>query len=278
LIGNLIRDKNALDWDNYQLGNYIKNLDNSIIRLQEDYNFKISFFNTEKQHFACYKKTEELKLDKKKADIKRREKNVEIRENKAIEYDLTLNVYNKYLKELNKEFSMKNNKEKNELNKKKIEIEEDQRCINNEWEKINKIKKEQKDERLRLQKWQINLEKTGGFNKFLLPCPDCGKPMLFDITNKEIYEKIKGIFGNYIHHGCIKNKQPIKLHLNPLSGEPIIQSGFSPIIQSNIEKISVDPNGGHVVQSGSPIIQSGEKEKVVMSGGEPILQSGFSDC
>jgi len=58
-----------------------------------------------------------------------------------------------------------------------------------------------------------------------------------------------------MHPECIKNIQleRITLHLDSHSSEPIIQSGFS------------------------PIIQSGEKVKVVTSGGGPVLQSGFSN-
>ncbi len=102
--------------------------------------------------------------------------------------------------------------------------------------------------------------------------------MLFDITNNGIYEKINEIFGNYMHCECIKNKQQRHVILRPVScsGEPIVQSGFSPTIQSGGEIMIAKPIAEPNVQSGYPILQSGEEVKLVADDPEPVFQSGFS--
>lgn len=50
-----------------------------------------------------------------------------------------------------------------------------------------------------------------GINKFILPCPDCGKDMIFDVKNVEEYrQKIISMFGNYVHDDCIKKRKQIR--------------------------------------------------------------------
>ena len=137
---------------------------------------------------------------------------------------------------------------------------------------LEKINEQQKIEEQRLQKWQTHLDKTGGFNKFSLPCPSCRKPMPFDATNPETNQKLTRIFGNYFHPECIKKKKQIFVTLHPVSysGEPVVQSGFSPVIRSGGEPMTV--------MSGlePSIIQSGEETKVVESSGDTMIQSGYS--
>jgi len=93
-------------------------------------------------------------------------------------------------------------------------------------------------------------------------------------------EKGKSLFENYMHSGCRpKNEQPKCVTLIPVlySGEPVIQSGFSQVIQSGGEPMIVMSGLEPVVQSGFPsIIQSGEETKVVESSGGNMIQSGYS--
>ncbi len=51
---------------------------------------------------------------------------------------------------------------------------------------LQKRTEEQRTEGQRLRKLKILLYKTGGFNKFILPCSSCRKPMLFDVTIPKI--------------------------------------------------------------------------------------------
>ena len=77
--------------------------------------------------------------------------------------------------------------------------------------------------------------------------------MLFDANNQETYQKINQTFGNYMHPECrVKSEQQKHVILRPvsLSGEPVMQSGFSPVIQSGEQVMSV-------VSSGVPVLQSG---------------------
>ena len=170
--------------------------------------------------------------------------------------------------------------QKDELNVEREKIQDDRRQVTKEMDAIKKTAEEQRTEEQRLQKWQTNLEKTGGFNKFSLPCPHCRKPMLFDATEPEINQKIKSLFGNYVHSGCrLKNEQPKLVTLIPVSysGEPVIQSGFSPVIRSGGEPMIVMSGLEPVVQSGFPsIIHSGEETKVVEPSGGTMIQSGYS--
>ena len=142
---------------------------------------------------------------------------------------------------------------KNNLEKWQEDIDNQRENIKKRWETVLKTAEEQRTEGQRLQKWQTNLEKTGGFNKFSLPCPYCGKPKSFDATNKEINQKISKTFGNYMHPECkTKSEQPKHVTLRPVSfsGEPVVQPGFSPTIQSGGETKVAESSGGPVLQSG----------------------------
>jgi hypothetical protein len=49
---------------------------------------------------------------------------------------------------------------------------------------------------------------NAAFNKFALPCPLCGKNMIFDLnTNPEATRKIYEIFGTYAHTECLELKR-----------------------------------------------------------------------
>jgi hypothetical protein len=50
-----------------------------------------------------------------------------------------------------------------------------------------------------------------GINKIILPCPDCGLDMIFDVKNVEEYrQKIISSFGDYAHVNCIKKRKQIR--------------------------------------------------------------------
>ena len=92
-------------------------------------------------------------------------------------------------------------------------------------------------------------------------------------------EKIQILSGNYAHTECIKKKKQIFFTLTPVSYsvEPVVQSGFSPIIRSGGEPMIVMSGLEPVVQSGVPSAnQSGKETKVVESSGYTIIQSGYS--
>jgi len=134
------------------------------------------------------------------------------------------------------------------------DIDNQKENIKERWSTVLKIAEEQKNKEQRLQKWQTNLEKTGDYNKFSLPCPYCGKPKFFDATDQEINQKISNALRNDMNPECrIKSEKQKHIILRPLSisGEPVLQSGFS------------------------PVIRSGGESMVVMSGLEPVVQSGF---
>ena len=164
----------------------------------------------------------------------------------------------KSIEKIDEELSEK----KDELDAERKKIQDDRRQVTKEMEAIKKTAEGQRTEEQRLQEWQTRLNKTGGFNKFSLPCPHCTKPMLFDATEPEINQKIKSLFGNYIHKKCrLKNEQPELVTLIPVSysgepivvecsGEPVVRSGISPIIRSGKELYVFGPNGDPVSQSG----------------------------
>ena len=46
------------------------------------------------------------------------------------------------------------------------------------------------------------------FNQFAVPCPICGKPMVFDLNNDyEAMKKIIETFRKYAHAECIENQK-----------------------------------------------------------------------
>ena len=83
-----------------------------------------------------------------------------------------------------------------------------------------------------------------------------------------------------MHPECrIKSEKQKHIILRPLSisGEPVLQSGFSPIIRSGGEPMIVLSGLESVVQSGFPSInQSGEETKIVESSNGTMIQSGYS--
>jgi len=168
----------------------------------------------------------------------------------------------------------------NNLEKQQEDIDNQRENIKKRWKPVLKTAEEQRTEGQRLQKWQTNLEKTGGFNKFSLPCPYFGKPKFFDATDQEINQKISKALRNDMHPECrIESEQQKPIILRPLSisGEPVSQSGFSPIIRSGGESMIIMSGLKPVVQSGFPsIIQSGEETKVVESSNGNMIQSGYS--
>jgi len=209
------------------------------------------------------------------SEIEKRQKAVEKREREVTKREEKLQKKQEELDKTLKTISeIKNNQKKWQE-----EIDNQRENIKKGWGVVLKTAEEQRTDERRLQQWQINLENTGGFNKFSLPCPGCGKPMLFDINNKEYYKKINEIFGNYMHFECIKKKQQKDAISRPIlsSGEPIIQSGFSPTIQSSREIMMAKPITEPIVKSGYPILQSGEQVKLVIADAAPVLQSGFFD-
>lgn len=130
---------------------------------------------------------------------------------------------------------------------------DDKQKIKKELAAIIKIYKDLKILEEKLQEGNKLLDETEGFSKFSLPCPRCKGSILFDASKPEIKQKIKSLFGDIMHPECrLKNEQPKRVTLKPVSysGEPIFQSGFSPVIQSGEQVMSVGSSGVPVLQSG----------------------------
>ena len=104
--------------------------------------------------------------------------------------------------------------------------------------------------------------------------------MLFDVTNHETNKKLSKTFRNHMHSECkTKSEQMRHVTLSPVlfSGEPVVQSGCSPIIRSGGEPMVLTSGLEPVIQSGFPVItQSGEETKVVEYSGGTMIQSGYS--
>lgn len=209
----------------------------------------------------------EEKLIEQEGKLKKREakfdKNTKIMHNTLEESIKAIEKREQNVTNLEKGLKRWDNEQKDELDAERKKIKDDQEKIIQEWEAINKTLEELRTEEHRLQEWQTLLNKTRGFNKFSIKCPRCSKPLLFDVTDPETYQKINQTFGNYTHPECkLKGEQQKHIILRPvsLSGEPVIQSGFSPVIQSGGEPIVVQSSGEPVVQSGcSPVYYSGAK-------------------
>jgi hypothetical protein len=271
----VLEDQNVdLLWENIglkeeigDLSDYIGNyLDDAGRWERENLRHEKEVFNVEKTDFDRFVKRQQSSLDGFFFESDEKLKSVENREGKLAEGE--------------KELKRWKDEQKDELDMERKKIQDDRRQVTKEMEAIKKTAEEQRTEEQRLQKWQTNLEKTGCFNKFSLPCPHCTKPMLFDAIEPEINQKIKSLFGNYIHTECrLKNEQPERVTLIPVSysGKPVVRSGFSPIIRSGGEPMIVMSGLEPVVQSGFPsITHSGEETRVVNSSGGNMIQSGYS--
>ncbi|UCF13555.1 MAG: hypothetical protein JSW06_04665 [Thermoplasmatales archaeon] len=221
--------------------------ENIIAEREEDIIKREDDFEKNKKTYDCILK-EKIKI------IKKREENVTESEKELIRVvDKKKNELNNERKKI-KEYHEKWESEiKYKVDKQIEEIKNDQEKIINEWEKIDKVKEEQKAESKRLENLQKKLRGAWCSNKFLLPCPNCKDPMLFDTNNPEINQKIRKIFGNYTHPECrtrYEQKKPVILSPFLSSGEPNVQSGVQPIVISD-EKVNVAEN------SGDPVYQSG---------------------
>lgn len=93
------------------------------------------------------------------------------------------------------------------------------RCRNiDEYNKIKKmVKQSGKSESTFVREILLNAEiqesnsynkgYSDAFNKFALPCPFCGKNMIFDLNNNvQATNIIYQIFGSFAHPGCITKK------------------------------------------------------------------------
>jgi len=182
--------------------------------------------------------------------------------------------------EKKKELSMDEKRIKDYLDKCIGTIKDMQSQIKKDQETNNKIQKEQRAEGQRLEKLQTRIRKTRGFNKFSLPCSYCRKPMFFDAADPDTHQKLDRSFGNDMHIECrSKFEQRNSTVLIPVSysGEPILQSGFSRIIQSGRETIGGNPNIEPSMPSGvSPTLISSDEVKTIENRGEPVMQSGYS--
>ena len=226
----------------------------------------------------------EEKLVEQEGKLKKREdtldKNTKIMHNTLEESIKAIEKREQNVTNLEKGLKKWNAEQNDELDTKRKKIKDDQEKITQEWETIKKTVEELRTEEQRLQEWQKLMNKTRGFNKFSLPCPQCEKPMLFDANKQEIYQKINQTFGNYTHPECkSKSEQQEHVILRPvsISGEPVVRSGFSPIILSGGEPMVTMSGLEPVVQSRFPsVTQSGEETKIVESSNGTMIQSGYS--
>jgi len=226
-INNLSWENDDFRYENSRLNNTFKNYDYTIGRQQETHKLKTGLFEVEKTIFNQDTEAKQLEFNKLSHKIEKKIEAVETREKKV---SVREDVVNDKIK--------RTNDDRKQLNMEKADIE--------------KTREQERIRSQRLQKWQTLLEKTGGFNKFALPCKYCKTSVFFDATDPETHQKLSRIFGNYIHAECIKKKKQMFVTLHPVSfsGTPIMQSGFSPVIQSG--------------------------EVAVVSSGTPVMQSGFS--
>jgi len=305
-ISDLQWKNNDLNEKNLQLNYHIENrIDTDVRQWRKNLRHEKEVLNGEKTDFDIYAKRQQSNLNRLFFDSDKNLKSAETYEGELAEQKEKLkkredkfdkNIKQKYdvlgemIKSIEKreenvaesEKSLKGwkDEQEDELDAERKKIKYGQEKITQKIKVINKKVEELRAEDQRLQEWQKLLNKTRGFNKFSLLCPRCEKPILFDASKQEIYQKINQTFGNYTCPECRpKSKQQKHVILRPvsLSVEPVIQSGFSPIIQSGLEPIVVECSGEPVVRSGiSLIIQSGEELDVFGPNCEPVSQSGVS--
>jgi len=141
------------------------------------------------------------------------------------------------------------NKEDKQVDKKK----DDEEKITKEWEKINKIKKEQKAKGQRLQKKETRLLTNRIFNIFPSPNTYCETPNLFNGADHAANQNNRGTFRNDLPPECKSNDiyrdLPVAYPVSS-SGLPISQSGNSPSLISSDEVKTIENSGTPVLQSG----------------------------
>jgi len=145
------------------------------------------------------------------------------------------------------------NKEGELVDKKKDEEEK----ITKEWAKINKIKKEQKADRQRLQKRDMRQTTTRILDIFLPPNTYCEEPKRFDGTDHAGNQNDWGTFRNDIP----PEDQSHKIYRAIPEPCPVFSSGM-PISQSE----------------NSQALISSDEVKTIESSGKPVVQSGYSLC
>jgi hypothetical protein len=147
------------------------------------------------------------------------------------------------------------NETKKEINTERLLIKIDLEKISIEKQDIKKSIVSLKSWGQHLQKYQEQINETGGLNKIYLPCHSCKKFMLIDSTDPENNQIISKAFENYMHPECIKKEnQKNTLLTHAISGmDPsTIQSGISPIILSGENALVTNSSGESVIQSGLP--------------------------
>jgi len=197
--------------------------------------------------------------------LEEKTKNVNSREYNLIESE---KVFQKLAYETGEEFDLKRkrikdskekcerelkNKEDKQVDKKK----DDEEKITKEWEKINKIKKEQKAKGQRLQKKETRLLTNRIFN--IIPSPNtyCEAPNLFNGADHSANQNDRGTFRNDL----------------PLEGKSNDIYRAIPVVYP------VSSSGVLILQSGnSPPLISSDEVKTIENSGTPVLQSGYSTC
>ena len=237
-----INDKNYfLSKEIKILWEYIDNqLDLDVKIKQDRLNDEIYVLNIEKRDFLRNKEKKQFGQEKLDLELQVRLKNLEKREKK-------LEKQNEEIKQQKSEIFKERENLIEDMRKHISKRNEENDHILNQLKMIKKKDEQLKIEDQRLREIKKPLEKNGFLNISSLPCPKCTKPMLIDPSNPEIYNKLKSCFGNYTHADCIlKNEQPKRVTLQPVSysGEPILQSGFSPIIPSGGEPMVGNVGGG----------------------------------
>ena len=274
-IRNLRIENQFLKDENDSKQNYIENrLDVNVRQGQLQVYNDQDTLNSEKTKFNEHVKAQLTKLNTIFIDLVKREKNVERREGILAEWKEELKKQRQELKTA----WVKMVENKNNLEKLQKDLDNQPENIKKRWKNVIKKVAELRNKEKQLQKWQEKLEKTGGFNKFSLPCPHCRKPKLFDATEPELNQKLTRIFGNYMHPEC-RQKKPELVTLIPVSyrGTPVVRSGFSPVIKSGGEPKVIMYHLEPVVQSGFPAtIKSGDESDVFVTNDNPILRSGVS--
>jgi DNA repair exonuclease SbcCD ATPase subunit len=275
-IGDLLRENIGLKEEIGDLSEFIGiYLDDAGRRERENFRHEEKVLNGKKTDFDRFVKGQQSNLDGLFFESDEKLKSIKKREEELAEQKEKLKKQQQELETTWKTIS----ENINNLEKWQEDIDNQRDNIKKRWETVLKIAEEQKNKEQRLQKWQTNLEKTGGFNKFSLPCLYCGKPKVYDATDQEINQKISNALRNDMHPKCrIKSEKQKNIILRPLSisGEPVLQSGFSHIIQSGGEPMIVLSGLEPVVQLGVPsILQSGEETKVFESSGGNMIQSGY---
>jgi len=218
-IQDLSNENKVLKDENWELNKYIENrLDHDVGLFLEQFRYEQEKFNAEKTGFTTFVENQRKNLDalfieadEKQTALEVREKHLSEREEKIQKREDELNttrntMYDTLHKCINS-VELGFDKQTEEMNQEKKKITDQQEQIIKKEAALKKIAEEQSTEAQRLQKLQILLDKTGGFNKFSLPCPSCTKPMLFDATDQETRQKIHTIFGNYTHTECKQNEK-----------------------------------------------------------------------